>query len=88
MVSWNLIKIIIIDFYCALDDWLLEDEKYILDELNGDCVCYLVDIMEYLMKGDEYQRRVVEEMFPEDPDVAKVMLKQVFAHSQYKREVQ
>ena len=56
-----------------------------MDELNGDCVCYLVDIMEYLMKGDEDQRRVVEEMFPEDPDVAKVMLKQVFAHSQYKR---
>ena len=58
------------------EEWIVDDQRCLLDELKGDCTVTLVDIGQYLLKGKEEKSLIVRN-FPDDPNVLKSILKQV-----------
>ena len=67
---------ILLNLFLSLEEWLVDDQRCLLDELKGDCVVTLVDIGQYLLKGEEEKGLIIRN-FPDDPTVLKSILKQV-----------
>ena len=58
------------------EEWLLDDHRCLLDEVKENCQITVVDIEQYLLKGQE-EKRFIEQMFPDDPNIMKALLQEV-----------
>ncbi len=58
------------------EEWLLDDNRCLLDEIKDSYDIVMVDIEVYLHKGHE-EKRFIEQTYPNDPHIMKALLHEV-----------